>query len=127
MMKLALLKIKRFEESIYRRGIVSAWPGISLLAILAVAFFFRVYGINFGLPYIYHPDEPSIVKRALSMIRSGDFSPHWFDWPSLYIYTQALVYVLRYLYSASKAINFGNVQLAGFYLWEGLPLPFWEP
>ena len=117
MMKLSLLKIKRFGESTYLKVIVSAWPGISLLAILAAAFFFRVYGINFGLPYIYHPDEPSIVKRSLTMLHTGDFSPHWFDWPSLYMYIQALVYVLRYLYSASKAINFDSVQLAGFYLW----------
>jgi len=116
-MKSALLKIKRFKDSTYLKAMVSGWPGLSLLAILAAAFFFRVYGINFGLPYIYHPDEPSIVKRALSMIHSGDFSPHWFDWPSLYFYVQALVYVLRYLYSASQAINFDNVQLAGFYLW----------
>ncbi len=116
-MKSFPLKSKRLPESAYLKGVASACPFIFLLAILAVAFFFRVYGIDFGLPYIYHPDEPSIVNRALSMLHTGDFSPHWFNWPSLYIYIQALVYFMRYLYSAGQAIGFGDVQMAGFYLW----------
>lgn len=116
-MKSSPLKSKRPPGSTCLKGVASACPSIFLLVILAVAFFFRVYGIDFGLPYIYHPDEPSIVNRALSMLRTGDFSPHWFDWPSLYIYIQALVYFVRYLYSAGQAIGFGDVQMAGFYLW----------
>lgn len=108
------MKIKKFGELTYLKSVVLSWSGICLLGILAVAFFFRIYGINFGLPYIYHPDEHSIVDRALRMLRTRDFSPHWFAWPSLYFYIQALVYALHSLYLAFKGIS---PQLAGFYLW----------
>ncbi len=122
-MKLPLLKAKRFGESTYLKAIASAWPALTLLGILAAAFFFRVYGIKFGLPYIYHPDELSIVDRSLTMLRTGDFSPHWFTWPSLYFYVQALVYALRSLYLSFKGISVAytgiaaSTELAGFYLW----------
>lgn len=69
------MKIKKFGESTYLKSVVLSWSGICLLGILAAAFFFRIYGINFGLPYIYHPDEHSIVDRALRMLRTRDFSP----------------------------------------------------
>lgn len=123
MMRLPFLKIKRLGEWGYLKNIRLGWPGICLLAILAVAFFFRIYGINYGLPYIYHPDEHSIVDRSLTMLRSGDFSPHWFTWPSLYFYVQAFVYFLRSLYLGFKGISVAftsgvaGAELAGFYLW----------
>jgi len=47
------LKIKKFGELTYLKSVVLSWSGICLLGILAAAFFFRIYGINFGLPYIY--------------------------------------------------------------------------
>ena len=40
---------------------------ISLALILIVAFILRIWGINFGLPHIYHTDEWFEVKRALKL------------------------------------------------------------
>lgn len=35
-----------------------------LLAIVMLAFFLRFYGLNFGEPYNYHPDETKLVTQA---------------------------------------------------------------
>jgi 4-amino-4-deoxy-L-arabinose transferase-like glycosyltransferase len=40
---------------------------ISLALILMLAFALRIWGINFGLPHIYHTDEWFEVKRALKL------------------------------------------------------------
>jgi hypothetical protein len=53
-----------------------------LIAILLVASFFRFYGINFGLPFIYDPDEPIFVNHAIVMLRNHDPNPHWFGAPA---------------------------------------------
>lgn len=42
-----------------------------LIIILSLAWLIRVYGISFGLPYLTHPDEPSIANRALTIIQTG--------------------------------------------------------
>ena len=71
-----------------------------------MAFVFRAWGARFGLPDFYHPDEHAIVERAASILRTGDYSPHWFNYPSAYIYTQALSYIPYFLISAAR--GFGN-------------------
>ncbi len=63
-----------------------------LFIILLSAFVIRYRGIKFGFPLITHPDEPKIVKRAIKIIRTKDLNPHFFIYPSLYIYTQAAMY-----------------------------------
>jgi len=80
-------------------------------AILTVLFFvallLRVWGARFGLPeYVYHPDEHAMVNRAAAILRTGDYSPHWFNYPSLYIYIQALSYIPYFLLSAAR--GYGN-------------------
>ncbi|HKP54905.1 MAG TPA: glycosyltransferase family 39 protein [Chloroflexia bacterium] len=66
--------------------------GIALLA-LAV----RVWSLPFGLPYLYHPDEPMYVSIAQDMFRSGDWNPHSFVFPSLFFDINALAYFPFYL------------------------------
>lgn len=48
-----------------------------LLSIILGAFLVRLIGINYGLPFTYHDDEPIIVNYALAY-GSGDFHPHVF-------------------------------------------------
>ena len=67
-----------------------------LAGVLLVAAVLRVWGINFGLPYVEHPDEPFWVIQVLKMIKSGDPNPHDFIYPSLYYYVNALIYLLYY-------------------------------
>ncbi len=70
----------------------SVW--VLLAAILFFAFVIRAHGTSFGLPYVYHPDEPAIVDRALQIERTGDLNPHWFNYPTLYTYAQTLLIVI---------------------------------
>jgi 4-amino-4-deoxy-L-arabinose transferase-like glycosyltransferase len=82
-----------------------SWVLVS--ALFVVAFLLRAWGARFGLPeYIYHPDEHAIVDRAAAILRTGDYSPHWFNYPSAYVYLQALSYVPYFLISAAR--GFGN-------------------
>lgn len=70
---------------------------LSIVVVLLVSVVLRVWGIDFGLPYTYHPDEPAIVNRAVEMFRSGDLNPHWFHYPTLYTYLVAAAYSGLYL------------------------------
>jgi hypothetical protein len=49
-----------------------------LVGLILVAFFLRVWGIPFGLPYMYQGDEPSFITRDIQILagenlRPGDF------------------------------------------------------
>lgn len=48
----------------------------------------RLWGINFGLPALYRPDEDVTVGRAMGILR-GIADPHFADWPHLYFYLSA--------------------------------------
>ena len=48
----------------------------------------RLWGINFGLPALYRPDEDVTVGRAMGVLR-GILDPHFADWPHLYFYLSA--------------------------------------
>ena len=48
----------------------------------------RVWGINFGFPAIYRPDEDVVVGRAMGMLH-GVLDPHFVNWPHLYLYVSA--------------------------------------
>ena len=81
-----------------------AW--IVVPALFLVALLLRVWGARFGLPeYFYHPDEHAIVNRAAAILRTGDYSPHWFNYPSAYIYLQALSYIPYFLISAARGFG----------------------
>ncbi len=43
-------------------------------------------------PFVYHPDEPDVVGRAVTMLVTGDLNPHWFHYPTLPIYLYAAVF-----------------------------------
>jgi 4-amino-4-deoxy-L-arabinose transferase-like glycosyltransferase len=62
-----------------------------LLGILAVALALRVWGIGFGLPYRYHPDEPQHVVEAARMLAERRLEPTIFNNPPLYKYLLMLV------------------------------------
>ncbi len=48
----------------------------------------RLWGINFGLPALYRPDEDVVVGRAMGIFH-GILDPHFADWPHLYFYVAA--------------------------------------
>lgn len=71
---------------------------LCLLVILVVAISIRLLGIRYGLPYTFHTDEPTIVDRALRILRTGDYNPHFFNYSSLMIYFQSVVYAIFLFY-----------------------------
>lgn len=95
-----------------------------LLAAIVVAagFAIRVKGIMFGYPLPVHPDEPRLVETALNMLKTGDLNPHFFNYPTLNIYLQALLYrVLGFvarLFTATTSI--ADVPIITFYVWGRL-------
>ena len=58
-------------------------PGVFFLALGL-----RLWGINFGLPALYRPDEDVTVGRAMGILH-GTLDPHFADWPHLYFYLAA--------------------------------------
>jgi hypothetical protein len=63
----------------------------ALILIFVIALAFRVVGISHGFPFIFHPDEPTIVRSALSVRFFSN--PGHFDWPHLYIYANYFGYM----------------------------------
>ncbi|HCM43309.1 MAG TPA: hypothetical protein DIS66_08390 [Candidatus Omnitrophica bacterium] len=68
---------------------------ISVL-ILLLAAGLRLWGIQFGLPHLYHADEPIVVNHAL-YFGTGDFNPHFFNIPPLTSYLLFAVYGIFFL------------------------------
>ncbi len=63
------------------------------VAILWLGLALRLWGIGFGLPFMYHPDEGVPVSIALRFLRTGNLNPEFFHWPSLLFYLNAVVYL----------------------------------
>src|SRR6188508_1008001 len=75
--------------------------GFAVLAlILAVAAAARLWFLHAGIPHAVGIDEPQVVDRALRILRTGDWNPHLFDYPTLVIYLHAVVDILRFLWGA---------------------------
>jgi hypothetical protein len=71
------------------------------LALVSVGgFALRAWHLNHGISYGVGVDEPVIIGRILQMTRSGDYNPHFFDYPTLYVYLQFLVGIARFLWGA---------------------------
>lgn len=84
-----------------RSRLASAGPALTAILVIAVAL--RLWGINFGLPYLYHPDEPGYVTIAQNMLKTGDLNPHFFNYPTLFFYLNALAYLP--FYAAGRLIG----------------------
>lgn len=69
---------------------------LPVILIIAIAFAARLIGLNYGLPFTYHDDEPIIVNYALAY-GSGDFNPHVFKMSPFLSYALFLLYGFVYL------------------------------
>lgn len=52
------------------------------IALCVLALGLRLWGINFGLPYSYHPDEHVVNGTAVQMLHNGTANPGTFTYPS---------------------------------------------
>jgi len=67
--------------------------GLAVAALLGIGLALRLWGIHYGLPWLfYFHDEPQVVLRALRF-GTGDLNPHFFIWPgTLLLYLAFLAY-----------------------------------
>ncbi len=61
-----------------------------LVLIVAGGALLRLYGLEFGLPDHFHPDEGRKAAQVLAMLARGDPDPHLFYHPSFLLYCTAL-------------------------------------
>jgi hypothetical protein len=63
-----------------------------LVSLLALAALVRMWGLGFGLPHTgCRPDESVIIELA-GQFWSGDLDPHFFRYPTLYIYLSSMAF-----------------------------------
>ena len=63
-----------------------------LLGIVLAGLGLRLFGIEHGFPFIFHPDEPAVVRSALGI--RFEANPGHFDWPHLNFYLNYFLYFL---------------------------------
>ncbi|OFW30646.1 MAG: hypothetical protein A3H97_24115 [Acidobacteria bacterium RIFCSPLOWO2_02_FULL_65_29] len=67
-----------------------------LALVLLVALAARVWGIGFGIPFVNaRPDETQIAGPAVGFL-TGDLRPPFLQWPTLFPYAVALMYVVYF-------------------------------
>ncbi|HEY3380996.1 MAG TPA: glycosyltransferase family 39 protein [Vicinamibacterales bacterium] len=75
---------------------------ILVAVVLVVAAVLRFWGLQFGLPNdLARPDEEKIIHAALVVV-GGDPNPHFFLYPSLFIYLAAAAYTLVFALGATS-------------------------
>jgi hypothetical protein len=70
----------------HQRAFVFGAAAVLVLAAVMWASFVRQ-----GAPFVYHPDEPAVMARALRIADTNELDPRWFHYPSLCIYLDAIV------------------------------------
>jgi len=75
---------------------------VDLLALGVLAGTLRLWGIGFDLPILYHRDEAKYVSIPLKILKTGDYNPHFFNYPSLFFYILSLAYIAYFLFMASR-------------------------
>src|SRR6185369_2331306 len=85
------------DTTLSRRQIAERF---ALGGILVLAAALRLWFLTAGVPHAVGIDEPQVVGRALRILTTGDWNPHVFDYPTLVIYLQAAVAIVRFLWGA---------------------------
>jgi len=73
-----------------------------LVTVLVVAAVLRFWRLGAGIPHALGVDEHVIVERVLAIMRTGDFNPHFFDYPGLAYYLHLPVACLRFVVGALR-------------------------
>jgi 4-amino-4-deoxy-L-arabinose transferase-like glycosyltransferase len=74
--------------------------GIAIAFLTVFGFWLRVWGQRSGLPYISGADESLLVDSATKIIKTGTLEPTNFYYPTFFIYLNALVAGLQYLWGS---------------------------
>lgn len=90
-----------------------------LVVALAGGALLRFWALGTGLPYSPGVDEPAVMDRVVHMLRTGDFNPHFFDYPGLIFYLHVPLACLKFLHGASNGswLTLEQAQPVQFLLW----------
>jgi 4-amino-4-deoxy-L-arabinose transferase-like glycosyltransferase len=103
------LKFSDFLKTNYRT--LASWISknwkvslcILLILLLTIhSFVFKIRMISVNMPYSCHNDEKYIIEPALNILKTGDFNPHSFRYPSLPIYLAAMSFTVGFLNAAAN-------------------------
>jgi 4-amino-4-deoxy-L-arabinose transferase-like glycosyltransferase len=87
--------------------------------VLIVAAVLRFWSLGYGIPFAVGVDEPEIMVRVVTMLKTGSFNPHFFDYPGLTFYLQVPVAIARFLFGAigGRFQSLDQADPADFYFW----------
>lgn len=68
--------------------------------ILLMAFLVRSWGLDWGLPYLYHPDEPHIFNNVLQLVKGETLTKEFYYYPSLIFNIHTIIF--KFLHTVSK-------------------------
>jgi 4-amino-4-deoxy-L-arabinose transferase-like glycosyltransferase len=99
---------------------LSVGEGLGLAVILLVAAWLRVWHVGASLPYAVGVDEPEIMERVVRMMKTGNFNPRFFDWPSLTMYVHLVTASVAFLAGAMRGAwnSLTQVGAADFYIYS---------
>ena len=90
------------------------------VGIVVAAAALRLWNTDAGIPHSLGQDEPQVMNRVSHMMRTGDFNPHFFDWPTLTFYLHLVVACATFLLGAMRGawssldqVNAPELYLAG--------------
>jgi hypothetical protein len=73
---------------------------ILLTLLLLVGLALRLIGIDFGLPYLMHPDEDAVIMPAINILKTGDWAPTRMEYGTFHIYLLTVVFTAVYALAA---------------------------
>ena len=106
-------------EREWREAIDMRVSTLGIGSVLLCAVILRFWALGHGIPFAPGVDEPETMDRVVRIMKTGDFNPHFFDYPSLYIYVQLVVACARFLLGAMSGAwgSLNEIGTANFYLW----------
>ena len=82
--------------------LLGRWGELLPLAVLALVL--RFWGLNWGLPYTLHPDEPVVFDTVAQMLQHHSLNPGTFTYPSALYY---FFYAIGSVYSLIRGTSVG--------------------
>jgi 4-amino-4-deoxy-L-arabinose transferase-like glycosyltransferase len=93
---------------------------LAVAIVLLLGAILPLIGIAWGLPYLYHPDEPTNLSRVHQMFLQRTLKPPRFGYPSLFFYLQLLVHSLHIgigevvgWFPSATALRMPSIETAG--------------
>lgn len=102
--------------------------GLAVIFLTGFGLWLRIWGQKIGLPYVIPADESLVVDAATRVIQTGNFDPQMYYYPSFYIYLEAIVGGLHFLWGSFSGLytslndlpdrTFAITTAPQLYLWQ---------